>query len=163
MIRFKLIRMLILGLFLSTSPVQAQTDSHTQLLVPAHPDSTSLQMIGVLSASYLYQSYLNIGYLADLNAVKAYKYEKLDENLQTVIQIVGGVRDQLKLYSLLLTVEADSQYVSALVRTADLLLQEAYALRKYMQSGTDKDAAIYLGYNKQVRMIVEKLLGLPED
>jgi len=126
-------------------------------------DTTSLKMVGVLAASYLYQSYLNIGYLADLNAVKAYKYQELNDNLNTVIQIIGGVRDQLKLYSLVLPVKSDSQYVSILVQTSDLLLQEAAALRKYIQTESEQDAAVYLHLNQQARSILGRLLGLQED
>ena len=102
-------------------------------------------------------------YPADLHGAKAYDFKQVDENLQTIIQVVGGVRDQLKVYSLLVAAHADSQYVAALVKAADLLLQEAYAFRKYTQTDDPKDAAIYLNYNKQARMVVEKFLGLKED
>ena len=156
----KFMRVLVVTIFLVgiTHSVNAQ---HPKLTSPT--DTTSLKMIGVLAASYLYQSYLNIGYLADLHAVDAYEYDKLDENLNIVIQIVGGVRDELKWYTLLVPLKSDSQYVDILVQTSDLLLKEAGALRKYFQTEDKQDAAIYLHLNEQARTVLVTILGMKED
>lgn len=145
-----------LGLLLMGSVPALQAQSFREMPT----DTTSLKMVGVLAASYLYQSYLNIGYLADLNAVDAYPFTELDENLNAVMQIIGGVRDELRVYSTTLPLRSDSMYVDVLVQASDLLLQEAAALQKYMQTGKEQDAAVYLHLNGQARTLLENLLGL---
>lgn len=156
----KTVRLLILGLVICGLGQSLRAEDK---VTPAPTDTTSLKMIGVLAASYLYQSYLNIGFLADLHSVDAYDFKQLDENLNIVIQIVGGVRDQLKWYTFVVPLPSDSQYVDVLVQASDLLLQEAAALQKYIQTEDKQDAAVYLHLNEQARTVLEKILGMKED
>lgn len=151
------------GMVLCLLLVAGVPSLNAQTLRQAPTDTLSLKMVGVLAASYLYQSYLNIGYLADLNAVDAYSFTELDENLNSVMQIIGGVRDELRVYSTTLPLKTDSTYVDILVQASDVLLQEAAALQKYMQTGNEQDAAVYLHLNGQARKLLENLLGLKDD
>lgn len=153
-------KVVIFTILLIGASITAQAQSRLTSLAT---DTTSLKMIGVLAASYLYQSYLNIGYLADLHAVDAYEYKKLDVNLNIVIQIVGGVRDQLKWYTRIVPLKTDSQYVDVLVQASDLLLKEAGALRTYFQTEDSQDAAVYLHLNEQARTVLETILGMKKD
>ncbi|MCF7797680.1 MAG: hypothetical protein K9N11_06160 [Lentisphaeria bacterium] len=158
--RFIVAAGLVACLFRIAPPQVVNAQSFPQ---PAAADTLSLKMVGVLAASYLYQSYLNIGYLADLNAVDAYSFTELDENLDAVMQIIGGVRDELRVYSTVLPLKTDSLYVDILVQASDLLLQEAAALQKYMQTGNEQDAAVYLQLNGDARKLLESLLGLKDE
>jgi hypothetical protein len=141
------------------------------LLSGQSPDSLELsqvqdrQLIGILTASYLYQSYLNIGYLADATSGGVYSEDEAIEQVDGLIGVIGGVRDELQAYSKYMQSESDLLYVENLVKIADILLQEAGALQRYYQTGDEDYARDYLEFNDVAQRAISQLLGIeiPED
>ncbi len=118
------------------------------------------QMIGVLSASYLYQSYLNIGYLADATEGAVYSEEEALTQVDGLLNVIGGVRDELLAYSRQVESESDRLYLENLVKVADLLIQEASALLRYYESNDQEYAKQYMEFNAMAQKAIGQLLGV---
>lgn len=151
-----MIRLILILLFVSVSMGQ----DIEQLLEGKVKDQ---QLIGVLSVSYLYQSYLNIGLLADATSGDIYSPDESLLQLGDLLGVIGGVRDEIYSYSKQVESESDKLYLESLVRIADLLLQEAGALMRYFETSEDSYAQQYLELNELAQQAINQILGMESE
>ena len=123
-------------------------------------DTLGQQMVGVLAATYLYQSYMNFGFLADGFEGELYSTADALDYCADLIAVVGGARDELQAYRSAQVLEADRAFIQDLVTIADVLLQEGVALQAYIQSGARADAERYQEFNELARQAIQQLLGV---
>ena len=126
----------------------------------ASKDTLGQQMVGVLAATYLYQSYMNFGFLADGFEGELYDTDVALDYSADLIAVVGGARDELQAYRGAQVLEADRAFIQDLVTIADVLLQEGVALQAYIRSGSRADAQRYEEFNELARKAIQQLLGV---
>ena len=136
------------------------------LLVPSlygqEADTLGQQMVGILSATFLYQSYLNIGFLADLHAGGQYDEETALGHGETLVAVIAGARDELQAYRRYQVSEVDQQYIAELIKVVDVLLQECIALNEYMETGDPRAADRFNEMNELAQQAISQLLGLED-
>ena len=120
----------------------------------------ALEMVGVLSAAYLYQTYVNLGQLAEMKAQHTQPDSVLTHRLQNTLRILTGVHDNLKVFNRGQLTPEDSTYIQTLTEINLLLVREAGALKRYWQTGKPEDGGIYDSYNEQARRALEALYGI---
>lgn len=125
-------------------------------------ESVDQEMVGILSATFLYQSYLNIGFLADLHVAGQYDADKAQAHCETLLSVISGTRDELQAYRNHQLTETDQRYVAELVKVVDILLQECVALNEYIQTGDPAPATRFNELNAQAQEAISLLLGLEE-
>jgi len=132
----------------------------SQAQVPEDRYHQALEMVGILSAAYLYETYLGLGQLAEIHAAQSQPDSLLQHRLENVIRVLTGVHDNLKVFSSSELSPEDSTYVHTLLEVNLLLIREAGALKRYWETQTAEDGKIYLAYNEQARQALEALYGL---
>ena len=145
----------MISIFLLTGALFAQSDTDIQ-----QGNIADQQMIGVLSASYLYQSYLNIGLLADATAGGVYEIQEALAQCESLLTVIGGVRDEMLAYSKQIKSESDRLYVESLVKVADLLIQEGSALLRFYETNDETYAEEFMKFNELAQQAVSQLLGM---
>jgi len=123
----------------------------------------SLDAVGRLAASHLYQTYLNIGMLADARAEGTYDTDSAREVLATVVGLVEGSEKQLDAIGRG-TLTAEDKAALADVRKQSAALREvAASLDRFWKTGRKEDGARYEAQRKKAWAGIEKLLGLKDE
>jgi hypothetical protein len=125
----------------------------------ARPPESVLALVGGLTTANLYQSYLNVGLLADSVAKGVYKPEHGKELLETVTKVIDTVERQLaQLPESDLT--AGEKVRLAKVRSiVSLLRSEIKELQAYWASGDEEFVRKFQKIHKDVWSELEKLLA----
>jgi hypothetical protein len=119
-----------------------------------------LEALGGMSAAHVYQSYLNIGLLADGVESEAYTKAEAEQMLATVAAMIDLVDRQLDKIGEL-DLEADDQHsVERIQELTVLLRRQASALRSYWASGDAEQIARYHEARETTWTTLGKLLGL---
>src|SRR5262249_61975628 len=112
---------------------------------PATPRDRHLEAMGGLTVAHLYQSYLNIGLLADATENDVYTEAEAKKMLARVVALMDKVDEQLGATSETLS-EPDNQKTLAQVRQLTTLLRlQAKELVAYWDT-PEKDAAAKKGH-----------------
>ncbi|HYV34459.1 MAG TPA: hypothetical protein VE988_02070, partial [Gemmataceae bacterium] len=110
---------------------------------PKTPNDRMLETLGSLSAAHLYQSYLNIGMLADAVEKEGYSQEQANNMLATVVSLMNVVDKQLdKLAKADLGAEEKND-VERIRELSGLLRVQVAALRAYWLTGQQEQATRY--------------------
>jgi hypothetical protein len=107
------------------------------------PRDGVLQVLGGLTAAHLYQSYLNIGLLADSQENDLYSAAEATELLTKITAVMDKVDEQL---AELARTRLEPEDETALARTRELtalLRRQAQALRTYWATGAKEDSDRY--------------------
>ena len=129
---------------------------------PGKEESVQLGSIGSLSASHLYQTYLNIGMVADARAEGVYDDESASEILGTVLGLADAVDKQLALVAGGSIPRDDKQALAAVAKQSALLRQTGAALQAFWKSGKKADGDKYEKFRKESWAGLQRLLGLDE-
>lgn len=121
-----------------------------------------LETIGGLSAVHLYQSYLNIGLLADAVENETYTRAEAVNVMLTVMELVNMVEKQLgKLPAKGLTSEDEAALDAIQALTRDLRAQSS-SLVSYWASGEAAHATRYQSAREQSWNALKEMMGLEE-
>jgi hypothetical protein len=128
---------------------------------PPHASNERLlETLGGLSAAHLYQSYLNIGMLADAVEKETYTQSQAEEMLATVVGLMATVDKQLdRLAKNDLSAE-DKQDVERIRSLSALLRVQVVALRAYWSTGSAQQAARYHDAREKAWQGLSEVLGL---
>ena len=127
---------------------------------PAEPRAQLTETVGLLSGLYLYQTYLNIGLLADAKAERVYDEKAARAVLATVVTPLDAVDKQLAKVGALARTEADRQAAARLRQLVGALRQQGQQLLTFWDSGNPADGARYEATRQGVWKQLNALLGL---
>jgi hypothetical protein len=119
-----------------------------------------LETIGVLTAAHCYQSYFNIGLIADGKARGTYTEKDASKLLNTVLSLLDSVDRRLTVLSKIDLEKADRDSLERMRDLSDLLHQQGRALEIFWDSGKDDDAAKYEDVRKDAWAAISKLMGI---
>ena len=136
----------------AVSPVSATKDTPERRQL--------LEVLGALTASHCYQTYLNIGLIADGKAKGTYTEKDAYKLLDSVLALVSSVDREL---SALDRIELEKEDRASLeqMRTLSILLRkQAKELQIFWDTGKDEDAARYESVRKDTWAALSRLTGV---
>jgi hypothetical protein len=139
----------LVGMILGVSLVLGQPSPKSlqamqeKILSPEEEKAVLCETLGLLATMQLYQTYLNIGLLADGKAEGVYSAETVSELLGSIIHPLDQVEEQLTKVSQLKLTNEDRDTVKVLVKTLQLLRQQGKALVNFWNTGKEEDAKLY--------------------
>lgn len=105
-------------------------------LTPVENPAVLAETVGLLAGLQLYQSYLNIGLLADAGAEGLYEAGELTQLLGSVVTPLEKIEKQLeKVAGLKSLSEDDAAAVARMQKIAGLLRQQGKSLRSFWETG----------------------------
>ena len=126
----------------------------------ATPDAGSLQTIGTLTAAHYFQTYLNIGFIADGKGRGNYSQEDARKVLQSVLSVVDSVDRQLDVLGKRNLEKGDRESLDQMRAISAQLRQQGHELQAYWASGKDEDAARYEALRQKTYAAISKLMGI---
>jgi hypothetical protein len=127
---------------------------------PLAPNERLLETLGGLSAAHLYQSYLNIGLLADAVDNKTYTQAQALEMLTTVVGLMNTVDKQLDRLAKNDLSADDKRDVERIRSISALLRVQVVALRAYWSTGSAQQAVRYHEARDKAWQGLSEVLGL---
>jgi hypothetical protein len=124
------------------------------------PDPASLQTIGTLIAAHYFQTYLNIGFVADGKRKGSYSNEDAQKVLRSVLSVVDSVDQQLEILGKRILDKEDRESLEQMRAVSALLRQQSTELQAYWDSGKDQHAARYETLRKSSYAAISKLIGI---
>jgi hypothetical protein len=131
-------------------PAVSDKDARTQLL----------ETVGTLAAAHYYQTYLNIGLIADARAEGRYPERDARNVLDSVLALLGTVDKQLDTVAKLDLDKEDRASLDQMRELATLLRQQGKELLAHWEAGGDDHATRYDELRKKSWAGISKLLGL---
>jgi len=119
-----------------------------------------MEAVGVLAGFQLYQTYLNIGFLADGKTEGVYKDSDVKQLLASIMKPLGKVDQQLEKVGKLAQTRADREAAAKLRKIAILLREQGKALETFWTSDKPADGMKYESTRKQAWTEISALLGL---
>jgi hypothetical protein len=119
-----------------------------------------LAALGSLSAAHVYQSYLNIGLLADGVESEAYTKAQAEEMLATVGAMIGMVDRQLDKIREMDLEGDDKDNIEEVQAIVELLRRQARALRAYWATGESEQAGRYQKAREACWASISRLLEI---
>jgi hypothetical protein len=126
----------------------------------AAPDPSALETIGALAAAHYFQTYLNIGLIADGKGSGLYSDENARKDLRSVLSVVDSVDRQLDSFGKHPMAKEDRQSLEQMRAISALLRQQGKALQAYWDAGQEQDAARYESVRKDLYAAINKLMGI---
>jgi hypothetical protein len=126
----------------------------------ATPDPSSLQTIGTLTAAHYFQTYLNIGFIADGKGKGIYANEDARKVLRSVLSLVDSVDRQLETFGKRDLGKEDRASMEQMRAISALLRQQGRELQTYWDSDQDRDSARYESLRKDSYAAISKLMGI---
>jgi hypothetical protein len=105
------------------------------------PDATSLRTIGTLTAAHFFQTYLNIGLIADGKAKGTYTGDDARKMLGSVLSLVDSVDRQLDSLGQRTLDQEDCASLQQMRAISGLLRQQGQELQSAWDRGHHQDAA----------------------
>jgi len=128
--------------------------------------SLLLRAVGTSAGGQLYQSYLNIGFIADGKAEEVYEGDDVEALLLSVAKLVEVLDQDLKSLQDFQAAkkldldEDDRQAIAECRRIADLLQQQASELQTFWKSGDELHGAKYEATRKEAWQALRDFLDL---
>jgi len=119
-----------------------------------------LETIGVLIAAHCYQTYFNIGLLADGRAKSTYNDRDANKLLDSILSILGTVEQKLTTLDKLGLDKEDRASLDQMRELSSLLRRQANDLRAWWDNGREEDAVRYESSRKDAWAAISKLLGV---
>ncbi len=132
------------------------------LVPPAQSTSKDryLEALGSLTAAHLYQSFLNIGLLADAVENEQMDVEEAEKALSHITRFMTLVDDQLNQLAKTDLDTNDRDALQGIRKHTELLRTQASALRSYWMTGDLDDAEMFHVAREEVWAGVSTILGL---
>ena len=119
-----------------------------------------LETIGALIAAHCYQTYFNIGLLADGRAKGIYNDRDANKVLDSVLSILATVDQKLTALDKLALEKEDRASLAQMRELSVLLRRQANDLQAVWDTGREDDAARYESSRKDAWAAISKLLGV---
>ena len=119
-----------------------------------------LQTIGALTAAHYFQTYLNIGFIADGKGHGIYSEKDARRVLQSVLTLLDSVDRRLETLNQVNLNKDDRESLEQMRAISALLRQQAKELQNYWERGQDEDLARYETVRKNSYAAISKLLGI---
>jgi hypothetical protein len=119
-----------------------------------------LETIGALIAAHCYQTYFNIGLLADGRAKGTYNDKDATKVLDSIFSILGTVEQKLTALDKLALDKDDRASLTQMKELSGLLRRQADDLQSLWDNGREEDAARYENTRKDAWAAISKLLGV---
>jgi hypothetical protein len=119
-----------------------------------------LETVGVLSAAQLYQTYLNIGFIADGKAEGTYEEKDAKQILGSVLGLLDTLDKQLEKLGKLDLNKQDREGVAEIRRLSAQLREQSKELQAFWTTGNKARGAGYEKVRKESWEGISKLLGL---
>lgn len=130
---------------------ETTTDKDQQLL---------LETLGSLAASHLYQSYLNIGFIADGKAEGTYEEKDIQQILSSILTLMEALDKKLDQVGKLELSKDDRDGIDQIRKLSGQLRQQADELQAFWKTGDKARADKYEKTRKEAWQGISKLLGL---
>jgi len=119
-----------------------------------------LETVGALTAAHCYQTYLNIGLIADGRAKGTYSEKDAYRVLDSVLSFLDSVDRKLAALQKLDLDKLDRDSLDQMRALSALLRQQGKELQNFWDSGKDDDAAKYENVRKDSWAALSRLLGI---
>jgi len=119
-----------------------------------------LETIGALVAAHCYQTYFNIGLLADGRAKGTYNDKDALRVLDSILSILATVEQKLAALDKLALDKEDRASLAQMRELSHLLGRQANDLEALWDNGREEDAARYESTRKDAWAAISKLLGV---
>lgn len=129
--------------------------------VPTLPDAV-IETLGNLTASHLYQTYLNVGLLADAVEGETYEVADATKMLATIEGLTAAVAEQLAQLARQDVDGEDSKLVEQARRITTLLQTQAKELKSYWQTNDKDHAARFHKARQEAWTGIKSLLNIKE-
>jgi len=132
---------------------------------PAKKDAVSdrevlLETLGALAGAQLYQSYLNIGFIADGKAEGTYEEKDIQQILSSVLTLMEALDKKLDQVGKLDLSKDDREGIAEIRKLSGLLRLQADELQAFWKTGDKARADKYEKTRQQAWEGISKLLGL---
>jgi hypothetical protein len=139
------------------SPAQEKSSQPSKKDVS--PEKQLLETVGALAVSHLYQSYLNIGLMADGKAEGVYDEADIKGILVSVLGVMDTLDKQMDKVAKLELSQEDRDTVEQIRKLSGILRQQADELQAFWKTGDKLRAAKYEKLRKEAWEGISKLLG----
>jgi hypothetical protein len=119
-----------------------------------------LEITGTLAASHYYQTYLNIGFIADGKAEGIYGDKEANKVLDSVLALLMTADKQLEQVAKLDLEKEDRQSLEQMRKISAVLHQQGKELQAYWTTGDQERSAKYESLRKAAWTSISKLLGV---
>ena len=131
--------------------------------VAEDPVPPLLESVGLLGALQLYQTYLNIGFLADARAERLYDEKATQQLLDSIMTPLESVEKQLGKVQKWTRTKEDREAIDKLKNIAVLLRQQGKGLETFWNSGKEADGARYEATRKKAWAEINSVLVLEKS
>ena len=143
----------------------AKTDQAVPVKTEEYPKSAQerrqlLETVGALTAANCYQTYLNIGFIADGKAKGAYIDRDANKVLDSVLSLLNSVERNLAALGKMDLDKQDRESLEQMRDLSALLREQGKELQAYWDSGKEEDAAKYDNTRKDSWAAIAKLTGI---
>jgi cob(I)alamin adenosyltransferase len=122
--------------------------------------SQLLETVGSLTAALCYQTYLNIGLLADGRAKGTYTDKDAAKVLDSILSFLDRIDRKLAALEKMDLDRVDRESLEQMRTLSDLLHQQGRELQSFWETGKDEDAARYENTRKDSWAAISRLLGI---
>jgi hypothetical protein len=119
-----------------------------------------LETLGALTSAHGYQTYLNIGLIADGRAKGTYTEKDAYKVLDSVLALLNSVDRKLAALDKIDLDKEDRASLEQMRLLSDLLRKQGKELQTYWDTGRDEDAAQYESVRKDSWAALSKLMGI---
>jgi hypothetical protein len=123
---------------------------------------TLLEAVGALAGSQLYQTYLNIGFIADGRAEGTYDDGDAVQLLGSVLELLDALDKQLEKVGKLALDEEDRASMVEVRKLSGLLRRQGKELRAFWETDDKKEGDRYDKTRQEAWAGISKLLGIEE-
>ncbi len=125
--------------------------------------SPLLEALGTATAANLYQTYLNVGFLADGRAEGVYDDRTAQRLLGSILGLLDAVDKQLTKVGKTELEKKERQALEKIREVYGLIRKQANALQTFWKSGKKADGARYEKLRKEAWQEVKQLLDLQDE
>jgi len=119
-----------------------------------------LETLGALTSAHCYQTYLNIGLIADGKAKGTYTEKDAYKVLDSVLALLNSVDRKLAALDKIDLDKEDRASLEQMRLLSSLLRKQGKELQTYWDTGRDEDAAQYESVRKDSWATLSKLIGI---
>jgi hypothetical protein len=129
--------------FLALSVGGAAAQPPAPARTTADENAVLLETVGMLAGVQLYQTYLNVGMLADAYAEDVYETAEAKQLLGSVVGPLEKIEKQFDKVAALKLTKEDAAAVARMKKIAGLLRQQGKSLQAYWDAGAEDDKKKY--------------------
>src|SRR5262249_14169806 len=119
-----------------------------------------LETVGCLTAAHYFQTYLNIGFIAEGKAKGTYTDSDARKVLDSVLSLLNSTDARLDALARIDLDKDDRERLEQLRAASALLRQQGKELQAYWETGKDENAAKYESLRKNAWATIGKLMGI---